>query len=50
MFSGKKIFIVTCPTDDLKKNLIESEIFEKTKLIKLYDPVINIKEFIKKKV
>ncbi len=49
MFSGKKIFIVTCPTDDLKKNLIENEIFEKTKLVKLYDPVINIKEFIKKK-
>ena len=49
MFSGKKIFIVTCPTDDLKKNLIESKIFEKTKLVKLYDPVININEFIKKK-
>ena len=49
MFSGKKIFIVTCPTDELKKNLIESKIFEKTKLVKLYDPVININEFIKKK-
>ena len=28
----KKIFIVTCPTDDLKKNLIESKIFEKNKV------------------
>jgi len=49
MISGKNIFMITCPTEDLRKNLINSSIFEKNKVIKLYDPVINIKEFIRKK-
>tara|TARA_Y100000816_G_C26093896_1_gene578498 strand:+ start:182 stop:1336 length:1155 start_codon:yes stop_codon:yes gene_type:complete len=49
MFSEKKLYVVTCPTDDLKKSLIDSKIFSKDKVINLYDPVINIKEFIKKK-
>ena len=49
IMSEKKIFKITCPTEDLKKNLIENEVFDKNKLINLPDPVINIKEFIKKK-
>ena len=44
----KKIFKITCPTEDLKISLIENKIFAKNKVIKLSDPVINIKEFIKK--
>ena len=47
--SEKKIFKITCPTEDLKISLIENKIFAKNKVIKLTDPVINIKEFIKKK-
>ena len=42
--------MVTCPTNDLKKSLVESKIFNKDKVINLYDPIINIEEFIKKKV
>ena len=45
----KKLYVVTCPTDDLKKSLIDSKIFSKDKVINLYDPIINIKEFIKKR-
>ena len=47
--SRKKIFKITCPTQDLKINLINNNIFEENKIIKLFDPVINISEFIKKK-
>ena len=49
IMSEKKIFKITCPTEDLKKNLVENEVFDKNKLINLPDPVINIKEFVKKK-
>ena len=49
IFSQKKIFIITCPTEDLKLTLINDGIFNKDKIKKLYDPVINIKEFINKK-
>ena len=48
--SRKKIFKITCPTRDLKINLINNNIFEENKIIKLFDPVINISEFIKKKM
>ncbi len=47
--SEKKIFKITCPTEDLKISLIENKIFDKDKLIRLSDPVINIKEFVNKK-
>ena len=49
VLSEKKLFKITCPTEDLRKNLIENNVFDKNKLFKLSDPVINIKEFIKKK-
>ncbi len=45
----KKLFMVTCPTEELKTSLIKERIFNKDKVKKLYDPVINIKEFINKK-
>ena len=48
-FSKNKLFKITCPTDDLRNNLIEEKIFEDSKLKKLPDPVINMKEFLKKK-
>ena len=47
--SKKKIFKVTCPTEDLKSDLLEKNIFIDDKIVYLPDPVINIKEFIKKK-
>ncbi|MDC3100665.1 glycosyltransferase [Candidatus Pelagibacter sp.] len=49
MLSEKKLFMITCPTDDLRKYLIKVGVFSKNKVIKLYDPVINVKEFVKKK-
>ena len=49
IFSEKKLHMITCPTNDLKKYLINSKIFNKSKVINLYDPVINIEDFLKKK-
>ena len=49
IFSEKKLHMITCPTNDLKKYLINSKIFNKNKVINLYDPVINIEDFLKKK-
>tara|TARA_B100000989_G_scaffold151360_1_gene112933 strand:- start:2652 stop:3806 length:1155 start_codon:yes stop_codon:yes gene_type:complete len=48
-YSKNKLFKVTCPTDDLRNNLIEENVFDINKLNKLPDPVINIEEFLKKK-
>ncbi len=48
-FSEKKIFKITCPTNDLKNSLIDKKIFNQKKVIKLSDPVINMQEFITKK-
>lgn len=50
IFSEKKLHMITCPTNDLKKYLINSKIFNKNKVINLYDPVINIEDFLKKKI
>ena len=49
LLSKKKIFKITCPTEDLKSDLLEKNIFIDDKIVYLPDPVINIKEFIKKK-
>ena len=49
LLSKKKIFKITCPTEDLKYDLLEKNIFGDDKIFYLPDPVINIKEFIKKK-
>ena len=49
LLSKKKIFKITCPTEDLKNDLLQKNIFKDDKIFYLPDPVINIKEFIKKK-
>lgn len=44
-----KLYFITTPSEDLKKNLIELNIFEEKKLIFLPDAIINLSTFIKKK-
>ena len=46
---SSKLYFITTPSEDLKKNLIELNIFEKKKLIFLPDAIINLSTFIKKK-
>ena len=41
---SKKIFSVTCPSEQTKNDLIKLNIFPKEKLKILYDPVLNIKK------
>ena len=48
LLSEKKIFKITCPTEDLKDDLLKKNIFREGKIVFLPDPVINIKEFINK--
>ena len=47
--SESKIFQVTCPTEDLHKNLINLYNFRNDKISVLLDPVINLADFVKKK-
>ena len=35
VLSEKKLFKITCPTEDLRKNLIENNVFDKNELFKL---------------
>ena len=46
IFFQKKIYKVTCPTNDLKKQLFELDIFSSKKLFFLPDPIININKFV----
>ncbi len=46
---SKNIHIVTCPSEELKDQLNRLNIFEKKKIVVLYDSVINIKEVKKKR-
>ena len=39
---SKKIFLVTCPSEQTKKDLINEKIFSEDKLKILYDPLLNI--------
>ena len=43
-FVREKIFKITCPTEDLKNDLLKKNIFRKDKLVFLPDPVINMKK------
>ena len=43
-FLSKKIYNITCPSDDLKNQLIENDIFLEKKLFFLPDPIINVKK------
>jgi len=49
MASEKKLFSITCPSLDLKKNLVDNKIFNSKKVFLLYDAILNIKDFINKK-
>lgn len=48
-FSQNKILKITCPTEQLKDDLIKNSIFKEEKITILFDAIINIKEFIEKK-
>ena len=43
-FLSKKIYNITCPSEDLKSQLIKDNIFLEKKLFFLPDPIINIKK------
>jgi glycosyltransferase involved in cell wall biosynthesis len=46
--SGRKIYKVTCPSIELRKQILEYNLFAKNKVLFLADPIIRIKEFINK--
>ena len=41
---SKKIYMVTCPSEETKKDLIKFNIFSKEKLKVIHDPILEIKE------
>ncbi len=43
-----RIYMVTCPSEQTKKDLIKSNIFPEEKLKVIYDPILEIKEIRKK--
>ncbi len=47
--SGKKLFLITCPTEETKNKIIKLNIFDPKKIVLLYDPIINVAEITKKK-
>ena len=47
--SQNKIFKITCPTEQLKNDLITKNIFKNEKVETLFDAIINIKDLIQKK-
>ena len=49
IYSESKIFAITCPTEELKKYLIDKKIFLTDKVKILFDAIINIEELIDKK-
>ena len=46
---SKKINKVTCPTQSTYNKILKSKIFDKKKICVLKDPILNIKEILKKK-
>jgi glycosyltransferase involved in cell wall biosynthesis len=48
-FCSKNIHIITCPSDELKNQLGKLNIFDKNKIVVLYDSVISLKELNKQK-
>ena len=45
---SKKIYMVTCPSEETKNDLIKSNIFSKEKLKVIHDPILEIKEIHRK--
>jgi len=48
-YVSSKLYCITSPSEELKKNLIKLNIFQKKKIYFLPDAIINISNFIKKK-
>ena len=48
--SQNKIFKITSPTEQLKNDLINKNIFKKEKVETLFDAIINVKDLIEKKI
>ena len=46
---AKKLYLITCPTKELKVKLSQSKIFSKEKIYLLSDAIIDIKKFKKDK-
>ncbi len=46
---SKKVDKITCPTSELKKQLVYNKVFSEDKIFFLADPILNIKDFQKKK-
>ena len=49
-YSSKNIFKITCPSKDLVNQLESQKIFQNQKIHFLPDPILNIKNFVKKNV
>lgn len=45
---SKKIYKITCPSRELKNQLLRTDIFSGEKLVFLADPIIKVKKFIRK--
>jgi glycosyltransferase involved in cell wall biosynthesis len=45
---SKKLFLVTCPTNETLDNIIKTKIFDESKVVLLPDPIINVAEILKK--
>ena len=45
---SKNLYLVTCPTMGTFEQLINLKIFHKDKILLLEDPVLNVREIIKK--
>ena len=50
LISQNKISKITCPTNQLKNDLVKNKIFKEEKIAILFDAIINIREFIEKKI
>ena len=44
----KKLFAITCPTEELKKSLNQKKIFDINKVKILFDAILNIEEYLGK--
>ena len=45
---NKKLYLITCPTQETLQYINESNIFDKNKVVLLYDPIINVSKIKKK--
>lgn len=48
-YSGKKLFLITCPSLETKNYLLKLNIFPENKIVVLLDPILNLSEIITKK-